>query len=149
MSRAGVTIDGLAGYRRALAAMPDEMTARAHDLVQRAARDAYDEIKKAYPLWEGPPTYLEGRLVTPEHLRDGLEIAEAPSWRYRTATLLLQNSMLAYVYENGTAVRRTKSGALRGSGPPGHVFIPRVIRHRRLLERNLKAMLVAEGLVVT
>ena len=46
----------------------------------------------------------------------------------------------ANIFENGTQARHTRIGANRGSMPPGHVFVPRIVRARHRLTQELKDM---------
>jgi hypothetical protein len=57
-------------------------------------------------------------------------------------------SKLAYIFENGTQVRHSASGASRGSIKPLHVAIPTFIKRRAEMYERLRAMMAAHGLTV-
>ena len=54
----------------------------------------------------------------------------------------------AHIFENGTQARHTELGAARGAMPPGHVFVPIVVRRKRALYEQLIALVKREGLLV-
>lgn len=139
----GVRVEGLRELITELRQLPETLTEEARTIIRAHAEAAYHDIREAYPVWDGPPSYLEGRLVRPEHLRDAVELNETRSERFTVAYQVLNVSMLAQVFESG-AVR-----SLRGTTQPGHVFIPRVIRHRRNMYQAIADLLRRHGFIVT
>lgn len=137
-----VTWKGLDQLEAALRRLPAELTVEARAIVRAHAETAATDIRAAYPVWDGPPSYIEGRLVRPDHLRDAVEVIELQSNQFSAIWQVINVSALAYVYENG-AVRST-----RGTTQAAHVFIPRVILHRRRMWEVLKNMVVDHGLLV-
>jgi hypothetical protein len=128
--------DGLAELRAALRELPSDLTSEASHIVEGAANSAAADIKPAYPVRTG-------------HLRDGLTVTHFDQGKFSTGAIVKNTAPHAFMFENGTQVRHTDIGANRGSMPPGHVFIPRVIRARRRMYEELKALLVRSGLQVS
>lgn len=145
----GVRVEGLKELISELRQLPEHLTEEARVIIRAHAEAAYHDIREAYPLWYGPPSYIEGRLVKPEHLRDAVEFNETRSERFTVAYQVLNISPLAQIFESGTAPRETGNFAERGSAPPGHVFIPRVIRHRRNMYHAIGDLLRRNGFIVT
>lgn len=68
---------------------------------------------------------------------------------FGTGAVVKSQAKHAYMFEVGTMVRQTASGATRGFAEPGNVFIPAVQRRRRAMYERLKVMLTAHGLTVS
>jgi len=67
-----------------------------------------------------------------------------------SVTAKVQNTAKhAWLFENGTQARHTDLGANRGSMPPGHVFIPIIIRRRRVMFEVLRRVLTEHGLLAS
>jgi hypothetical protein len=144
---AGVTLQGFDELRQALGAMPATLAAEASDVIDRHAQAAARDIAHAYPVWNGPPSYIRGRLVTPEHLRDSVEVVPGSS-AFKARYLVRSTSPLVYIFENGTEERENGNFAGRGAMPAGEVFIPRAIAHREAMTRELMAMVARHGFLV-
>ena len=127
--------EGLSELREALHALPAALTGEASHIVQAAANGATATIKAAYPVRTG-------------RLRDGVGVSleQGP---FSTSAIVKNTSKLAFIFENGSQARHTSIGANRGSMPPGHVFVPEVIRKRRQMYEQLKDLLVRHGLGVS
>ena len=67
---------------------------------------------------------------------------------YGAALIVKSTAKHAYIFENGTQVRKNAKGANRGAMPPGRVFVPTVIRKRKQMLQELKYLLVQAGLDV-
>jgi hypothetical protein len=78
-----------------------------------------------------------------------LKKIEQASGRYGVAVQIRNTSPHAWMVENGTDARHTSRGFSRGRMPPFHVMIPTAARVRAQMYRDLSAMLVREGLLVT
>jgi hypothetical protein len=130
---ARVTWDGLAELRAALRAMPASLRSDAGPIVTEAANGARADMK--YPRRTGK-------------LADKLEVTQENGGPFGVTLVVRNRSALAYIFENGTQARHTRLGANRGSMPPGHVFIPAVIRRRRAMYQQLAEMLARHGLIV-
>ena len=133
---ASVRWSGLDELRAQLRALPADLTAEASHIVQAAANAAEVEIKAAYPVRTG-------------RLRDHVIQTHFEGGKFSTGVVLKNTSPLAWIYENGTQARHSAIGAFRGSMPPGHVFIPRVIRARGWMYAQLSDLLVRHGLRVS
>lgn len=128
--------EGLEELKKALQALPDELTDEAREIVRTAATDAAEDIKAAYPVRTG-------------NLRSHVFVTQFDRGRLSTGFVVKNTAKHANIFESGSQARHTAIGANRGAMPPGHVFVPRVIRYRRRMWAGLKAMLVAYGLVVS
>lgn len=126
---------GLDELKAALRELPAHLASEAQDIVFGAADAAAAEIVAAYPSRTG-------------NLRKGVSVKRQTSVFSTTATVI-NKATHAFIFENGTQARHNKIGANRGSMPPGHVFVPRVVRHRRAMYEGLKDLLEREGLMVT
>lgn len=127
--------DGLQELVDGLRAMPDGLAADADHIVQAHANRAALAIKQGYP-------YRTGDLVT------HVFVSQFDHGKVSTGWVVKNTSKLAYIFENGTQARHTQLGADRGSMPPGHVFVPPIVRERRAMYEDLKDLLVRYGLVV-
>ena len=128
--------DGLFELQEALRRLPTDLAADAGPIVIEAANDAAAEITAAYPERTGD-------------LRNGVHVRVLSGGPFGAAAEVVNRAPHAYMFENGTVARHTEIGANRGSMPAGHVFIPRIIRHRRQMYADLKAMIARHGLEVT
>jgi hypothetical protein len=136
MSNNRLVWDGLAELRAQLRSLPRELAGEASDIVTGAADGAKSDIVAAYPERTG-------------NLRDHVIVSKAPAGIYGAGAVVKSTAKHAWMFENGTQARHTALGANRGSMPPGHVFIPAVIRRRRAMYADLKALLVRHGLRVS
>lgn len=130
------TFDGLTELRAALRNLPAHLAEEAEDVIDNRAELAKSEIVQRYPRRTG-------------NLRNGVRVKNLPSGPFGAGRQIENRAAHAHLFEHGTQARHTRLGANRGSMPPGNVFIPAVVRHRRQMYQELKALLVREGLVVT
>ncbi len=130
-----LVFDGLEELRAQLRTLPADLAAEASVPVHEAAEGAKSAIFNAYPDRTGD-------------LRDHLVLEERPTGPFGAAVIVKNTSKLAWIFENGSQARHTALGANRGSMPPGHVFLPNIIRKRRTMYEQLKALLVSHGLIV-
>ena len=126
---------GLDDLRAALRRLPAELTTEATREMVGAANGAAADIKRAYPVHEGK-------------LRDGIQV-EQVSGQFSGGAIVKNTAPHAFIFENGTQVRRNARGQNRGAMPPGRVFVPRAIRHRRLMYERLKDLITRKGFQVT
>jgi hypothetical protein len=129
-----LTWSGLAELRDELRRLPAELAGEASAIVIGAAEGAKADMH--YPRRTG-------------NLADHLYVTKAPAGIYGAGAVVKNTAKHAWLFENGTQARHTAIGANRGSMPPGHVFLPAVIRRRRAMYDQLKALLVRHGLVVS
>lgn len=127
---------GLEELKAALRRLPEELTGEATHIAIGEANGAAADMKRAYPVVRGK--LLNSLVVT--HFEKGKFIGGA---------VLKNTAPHAWIFENGTQVRRDSRGRNRGAMPPGRVFIPRMIRARRQMYAQLKALLVRKGLSVS
>jgi hypothetical protein len=116
---AKIEMKGLQELRDELRRLPADLTDEATHIVQTHAESAKQEIEAAYPTWTG-------------HLKAGLTISRVQA-TFTTAAILRNRAKHAYIYEHGSEMRHTDSGAARGRMPPGHVFLPISGRWRALM----------------
>ena len=133
---AKVTWSGLDELREALRRLPTDMADDAGDIVLGAAEAAKTEIVAAYPRRTG-------------NLKNHVYVRKSAAGPYGAGAIVTNTAPHAFIFENGTQARHTKIGANRGSMPPGHVFIPIVMRRRRTMYEQLKSLLVRHGLMVS
>lgn len=138
MSNNRLVLDGLADLRAALRNLPTELAGEASHIVQGAANSAAVAIRSGYAAH-----------VRTGRLQDAVTVDSMPTGAYGAGVIVKNTSKLAFIFENGTQARHTALGANRGSMPPGHVFIPAVIRQRRKMYDALKALLERKGLLVS
>lgn len=135
MAKSVVVWQGLEEYRTVLRALPEELRGETDHYVEDAANSAAVDIRSAYPARTG-------------NLSDGVEVFEKPAGPFGTARVVINRAPHAVIFEHGTQARHTKLGAFRGSMPPGHVFIPRVIKWRQRFIEQVKDLLQRHGAVV-
>lgn len=128
--------EGLDELRAALRQLPSDLAAEATGIVIAHAEGAAQEIEGAYPARTG-------------NLRNGMDVIRSAAGRFGVGALVRNRAKHAWIFENGTQARHTSLGASRGSMPPGHVFIPRIIRWRARMYDALRAMLERHGLAVS
>ena len=132
--------DGLDAFKVELEKLPVNLTAEADPIVDAAANGAVGDIKRGYPRRTG-------------NLQDHVFVSRLEKGKTTAARIVKNTAPLAFIFENGTQARHyfTVNGKKHETGrmPPGHVFIPAVIKRRRAMNFELKALLEKHGLVVT
>lgn len=137
---ARVTIDGRDEFRAALRNLPDALKGEAASIVVEAASQAERDITAAYPM--GPTG----------NLKRGVTMNVESSSKFGASARVKSNAKHVHIFEKGTVVRHTNSGANRGRMPPApssQQMIPIVIRARRRMVQQLIDMVQKHGLVVT
>lgn len=132
-------LKGLAELYTALRRLPEELRDRGGQIVHESADEAGDEIRSAYRSHE-----VTGNLadhVTVVHADDARS-------RFGTAAIVKSTAKHAYIFENGTQIRKNAKGKNLGAMPPGNIFVPTVIRHRRSMYQELKFLVTQAGLEV-
>lgn len=128
--------DGLEAFKAELDKLPEDLTTDADPIVHTAADSAAEDIKAAYPVRTG-------------NLRNHVYVSQRDKGKDTSVWMVKNTAKHAFIFENGTQARHTSIGANRGAMPPGHVFIPAVIKRRRQMYQRLKDLLARKGLVVT
>jgi hypothetical protein len=136
MAKNTVVWDGLAELHAALQALPETCAGEAAKLIEGAANGAYVEIRGAYPSRTG-------------NLRKGMKLKPIERKGLIVGQTVVNTAPHAQLFENGTQARHTTIGANRGSMPPGHIFVPRILKARRRLTGALKDMVARQGAVVS
>jgi hypothetical protein len=125
---------GLEELKQQLRDLPAALAGEAGSIVLGAADGARADMH--YPRRTGD-------------LADHLTITKVTTGPFGAGAVVRNTSKHASLFENGTQARHTAIGANRGTMPPGHVFIPAVIRHRRAMYAQLTDLLVRHGLIVS
>ena len=123
---------GLKELMAELRTLPDALTDDAAAIVIGAATAAKNEIAAAYPVRTGT-------------LRDSMTVETQSGGRFGAKAAVTNTSKYAGWFERGTTTRQTALGANRGAMPPGNVFVPRVVKHRQQMYRDLGAMVEGHG----
>lgn len=136
MAKSFAVWDGLKEYQAQLAQMPDELVVEAGREVEGAVNGAYVDIKGAYPSRTG-------------NLKNGMRVQAVTQHGLIVAAVVKNIAPHAILFELGTQARHyfTVNGVkhLTGKMPPGHVFVPRILKARRQLTARLKDMLFRFG----
>lgn len=138
-----LVFDGLDELRAALRRLPDDLTGEASHIVEGAANGAAATIGAGYAVKSG-------------ELLEGLTVTHAHAGKYGAGMVVKNTAKHAWLYDNGSEARHyvTASGAEHATGkmwgrrPPTHLFVRSVVRARRRMFEQLKAMVTRHGLVV-
>lgn len=133
---AGFTFIGLDELRTALLNLPAELTAQAVGIVSAAADDAAAEIKAAYP---------EGETG---NLKRGVRVGTRGGGDHTVRRVVRSTAPHATLFETGTQTRQTALGYNRGFMPGANIFVPVVVRRRRVMFEALVAIVEQAGLDV-
>lgn len=135
MSNNRLKFEGLDELKASLRRLPFDLRDEASLTVEIAAEDAAEVIRSKYPRRTG-------------NLAEHVEVQIVQGSRAFAGAIIKNTAKHSFIFENGTQARHTDIGANRGSMPPGHVFIPAVIRARRTMYERLRDMLRRKGLKV-
>lgn len=131
---------GLDELKTWLRNLPADLTDEARDIVFGAADSAARRIVDRYP--SGEKEDLKNK-VTVKPMR------AAPGGRFGVGFIVISASNIAAIYENGSQVRHTGSGANRGKMPASHVVVQETTNKRREMYGKLRSLLERKGLKVT
>jgi len=133
-----LTIKGIDDLKRALADLPPQLKGEATVIVLDNAHAAAADIKGQYPKG------LTGNL------QKGVKVRVQEVGALAVAAQVRNTAPHAHLWEFGTEARHTKLGWNRGvmKRPPAPVFIPTMIKYRRLMYEKLAAIIEAKGLTV-
>jgi len=126
--------EGLEEFKKDLRNLPHELADDGADIVFRHARSAFVEIMQTYPERTG-------------NLKKGMRFEESRG-QFFTSVMLVNKAKHAYLFENGTELRKTDLGWPRGKMPPGRVFVRLVIKWRLRMWRAFATLMRDHGLVV-
>ena len=146
MSQNRIVFSGVAEQLAELAAFVPTLVAEATPIIYGEADAAAAEIVSAYPNVSG-------------NLRAGVKVKKTVT-PTSVKAVVENRAHLAYIYEYGTVARHyfTDSGVEHKTGkmpvgpngmPPGNVLVPRVMRHRRVADEQINALLLTHGVTVT
>lgn len=137
---ASVKLEGLDELRAELRQLPETLKAEAAQIVLDAAESCKREVQAAYPT--GPTG----------NLKRGVTMTTDANNRAGVSARVKSNAKHVHIFEKGTQLRHTNSGANRGRMPPApesQRMIPIVIRARRRMVQQLIEMVQRQGLEVT
>ena len=150
--QATLTIQGLAELKHALANLPQELKGQATQIVLDTAYAAAKDVESQYPI--GPGTSKNGRKIPPGQLRKGVKVFPLAVGAFAVAAQVRSTSLHAWWHENGWKLkpRETRKKWSRGTmfgvkGVPRPVFVPTMIRHRRVMYQKLAMLLESVGLL--
>lgn len=141
MSGNRLVFDGLDAFKAQLRRLPNELRQEAADTIARAVEGAATDLRAAYPT-ESHTAHGTGKLST------GVS-AKVEITPYGVTGVLKSAARHAHLYEFGTQMRRTASGANRGAAPAHPTFIPIVVRRRRVMYDQLAGLLRRAGFEVS
>lgn len=120
--------------------MPENFHAEGKHMVEARANGAAATIKSAYSDHK-----VTGNLAA--HVK--VEIEESTAGIIANVKSTARH---AFIFEHGTRPRRTKkgksTGAMWGKTPKPNIYVPTIVRARKLLTDDLMGLLQRAGLVV-
>ena len=132
-------LSGILELKQALANLPAELKGQATGIVMETAYAAADDIQNQYHQGTG-------------NLKKGVRVVVKEIGPVGVAAQVRSTAPHAPLYEFGTVARHyvTKYGVRKAVGamPPRPVFIPTMIKYRRLLYAKLAALIQSHGLTV-
>jgi hypothetical protein len=133
---AQLVYDGLEELRAALRSLPADLALEAGPIVTAAAERLQQDAQAAYPARTG-------------HLRNGVRIGTiGAAGRFGVAMTVRSTAKHAWIFERGTAARKTSKGWSRGAMPKGDLFIPLAIRTRTAMYQGFRELLERHGFEV-
>lgn len=142
MSRSKFVFKGLEELKAEMKTFPADLAGEASHIVEGAANAAATDIKQGYA----------SHRVTGD-LQDGVYVSHPSKGQLVPAAVVKNTSPLAWIFENGSEARHyiSVNGVKHETGrmPPGHVFLPRIIKWRRVMNEELKALVARKGLQVS
>jgi len=127
---------GMESLRRRIQALPEEFVTASDPLVIAHANAAAAEVATVYAAHVHTGRLQAGLAVQVRNTRKGV------------AATVVSRAPHVHLFEDGTKVRATQSGANRGAMPAFHVFIPAMQRAREALKRDVRALIESYGLEV-
>ena len=124
---AGMNLSGLTALVRQMEALPDGLEDKAAVVVREAAYDAANELRNAL---------AQGKTG---NLRRGVRVRRRDTLNYQ----VISAAPHAFINEEGTAPRQTKSGANRGVSPASKTVAKVASDRRRRMNGELERVLVS------
>jgi|SRR5215468_7657559 len=142
-----LVLEGVDQFEQALAQLPPTFAERAHGIVYTSAAYTRDELRRTYP-----PRRPTSRSRF-EPLRDVWSVQGRDKGPLHARAQVIHREILAQWYEEGTKDRVTRQGWARGrmhgKVPVAPVFVPIVMRNRRIMNEALVQLAESVGLTVT
>lgn len=143
---ARVKWEGLAELRADLRRLPAELAGEAGQIVDTAGNGAAATVRTEY-----------GQHRVTGSLADHVKVEHVASGPYGASVVVKSTAKHAWLFDNGSQARHfvEASGKEHGTGqmwgkrPPMHTFVRAMIRARRRMFEELKAMLERHGLKVS
>jgi Bacteriophage HK97-gp10, putative tail-component len=134
-----LTLDAAGILRRQLEAMPRILEEDGAIIVRKTAETASGRIRAQYE-----------RVRKTGTLASRVSVRAVGAGRGKVIQDVASRAPHAWLYENDSKkLRRTRKGASRGVMTGADVFIPEMIRYRRLMYQDIKAMIARYGLQVS
>lgn len=130
--------EGMDAFRRQLRQLPAELRDEAQELVNGAATRTAARVESAYPVKTGT-------------LKRRVTMSKDPPGPFSAGAVVRSGAPHAAIYEFGTALRQTRSGANRGRMPtadPSRRLIPIARQERARLWEALRALVRKAGFQV-
>jgi hypothetical protein len=137
------TFTGLEELREALRTLPAELAGEGGADVTAAAQAAEAEIREEYDAHRHSGNLARGLSV---------QVTANP---FGALARVKNTAFHAWIFENGTQARHWKGGKSTGAmwgataQPPKHVFVRTVMKRRKQMFEQLRALLERQGLEVT
>jgi hypothetical protein len=131
---------GLETFRNELRRLPEHLQDEAARIVVAAASEAQKDVQAAYPV--GPTG----------NLKRGVRLNVESQSRLGARAVVRSTAQHAHIFEKGTKIRRTRTGANRGRMPEAPVnqqLSPIAIRARRRMVEALIKLVQSTGLTVS
>jgi hypothetical protein len=135
-----------AALKAQLRDMPDTLTTEANHIVEGTANGAAVDIKAIY-----------GQHAISGDLQRSVVVFRREAGRFAARYEVKSTSKLAWLFDNGSQGRHYvtdagaehRTGAMWGKTAPTHAFVVTMIRARRAMYDQLKALMTRQGLRVT
>lgn len=138
MSDNRIVLNGMEEFKRALRNLPQHLAEEAGSIVARHAEAAASNVVNEYH-----------RHDKTGNLSSHVKVDRAETSGAGARARVRSTARHAFMFENGTQIRHTGSGANRGAMPPFHVFVPIAVRERRAMVNDLIGLVEREGFKVT
>lgn len=137
MANNTLRFQGLEELRAELRQLADDLKGEAAKIIHGRANAAAVDIRSAY-----------GAHRHSGDLQEHVVVEQVSRGRFSAGAIVRNTAKHAFIFENGTEARHTKAGLNRGKMPPGHIFVPRMMKHRRLMYAELAELLRRHGMTV-
>lgn len=127
-----LTFEGIQEFYSDLRELAPRLSGEGQRLREASANSAALEVRTAYGKHRRTGTLQDRVTVQHSQFRSTVKNGAPHAW----------------IFEHGTQARHTSLGVSRGAMPPGHIFVPIMIRARRKLLEALKALVQRSGLRV-